>query len=130
VAQAEGRSDANIAVIIRMLPEAVGAYRAIVHQLAHTGEVLTDAEYTETRAPVFELLGGRVPVKPRADASAAVALNLDLEPIIKASGSTIYFGSGGPFRELPTLPSGLRGPLPRPQTLNASSALSDLATKL
>jgi hypothetical protein len=111
VAQAEGRSDANIAVIIRMLPEAVGAYRAIVHQLARTDEVLTDAEYTVTRAPAFQLLGGRLPVKRRADGSDAVALNLDLEPIIKVWGSTVYFGSGGSICHLlATIPRRRRVP--------------------
>jgi hypothetical protein len=90
ITQADGRVDANIAAVTRMLPEAAGAYRAMVRQLGNAREVLTDAEYTETRALVFELLGGRVPVKPRADGSAALALTLNLEPIIKACGSTSY----------------------------------------
>jgi hypothetical protein len=61
-------------------------YGAIVCQLANACEVLTDADYTEARA--LELLGGKVPVTPRADGNAALALNLNLEPITKACGST------------------------------------------
>jgi hypothetical protein len=61
-----------------------------VCQLANADEVLTDAEYPETRALAFELLGGRAAVKPRADGSAALALHLNLEPVIKACGSTSY----------------------------------------
>ena len=45
--------------------------------------MLTDAEYTGTRALVFEMLGGNVPVKAQNDGSASLTLNLDLGPIIK-----------------------------------------------
>jgi hypothetical protein len=61
-----------------------------VHRLGKARELLTDAEYTETRALVFEMLGGSVPVKAKNDGSASLTLNLDLGPIIKGCESTRY----------------------------------------
>ncbi len=41
--------DADVAKVVRMLPDAVGEYRGLVHRLGEARELLTDAEYTETR---------------------------------------------------------------------------------
>jgi len=90
MAQAEGRNDADIAAVIRAIPDAAVAYRGIVRQLANARDVLTDAEYMEARPLVFEMLGERVPVQPRADVSAALTLNLDLTPTIKGYQSKSY----------------------------------------
>jgi hypothetical protein len=61
-----------------------------VHQLRDAREPLTDAEYSETRALVFEMLGGRVPVKARNDGGTSLTMNMTLEPILKACGSMSY----------------------------------------
>jgi hypothetical protein len=45
--------------------------------------MLTDGEYAETRACVFEMLGGRVLVRPRVDGSALLRLSLDRGALIK-----------------------------------------------
>jgi hypothetical protein len=89
-AQGEARDDSNVAAIVRMLPEAAGEYRAMVRQMRDARDVLTDAEYVETRACVFEMLGGRVVARPRDDGSAVLALNLDRSVVIKAYKSTRY----------------------------------------
>src|ERR1035441_7704869 len=73
-----------------MLPEAAGEYRGMVRQLRDARELLTDVEYAETRACVFEMLGGRVVVRPRADGSAVLTLNLDSSLIFKSYKSTRY----------------------------------------
>jgi hypothetical protein len=86
----EERTDSNITAIARILPDAAEAYRGMVRRLASARDVLTDAEYTEARMLCFELLGGRVPVIPRADGSASLALTLDLMPVVKACGSKGY----------------------------------------
>jgi hypothetical protein len=88
LSQVEVRQDADVAKVARMLPDAVGQYRGLVRQLRDARELLTDGEYTETRALVFEMLGGRVPVKARNDGSASSTINMTLEPIIKACEST------------------------------------------
>jgi site-specific DNA recombinase len=90
LAQVEVRQDADVAKVARMLPNAVGAYRGMVRQLRDARELLTDGEYLETRALVFEMLGGRVPVKAQNDGSASLTMNMTLEPILKACGSMSY----------------------------------------
>ena len=90
VAQGQARDDSNVAAIVRMLPEAAGEYRGMVRQLRDARELLTDVEYAETRACVFEMLGGRVVVRPRADGSAVLTLNLDSSLIFKSYKSTRY----------------------------------------
>jgi hypothetical protein len=84
------RQDADVAKVARLLPNAVGAYRGLVQQLRDARELLTDGEYVETRALVFEMLGGRVPVKARNDGSASSTINMTLEPILNACGSMSY----------------------------------------
>ncbi len=84
------RDDSNSASIARLMPDAARTYRAMVQQLRVARDVLTDAEFTETRALVFDALGGRVPVKPRADGSAILTLNLDAGPIFLPCKSKAY----------------------------------------
>lgn len=88
MSQVDVRQDADVAKVARLLPGAVDAYRGLVHQLrGDARELLTDGEYAETRALVFEMLGNRVPVKARSDGSASLTMNMTLEPIIRACGS-------------------------------------------
>jgi hypothetical protein len=83
---------------VRRVPDAADEYRGSVHQLRDARELLTDAEYTEARALVFEMLGGRVTVRPRTDGSAALLLNLDASSIVKACESMRYnLGTGAGF---------------------------------
>ena len=85
------------------MPDAARAYRDVVQQLGNArellkDELLRDAEFTEARALVFEFLGGRVPVKTRADGSAVLTLRLDPSPILYACESKAYnLVAGGMF---------------------------------
>jgi hypothetical protein len=76
--------------VVRMLPEAAGAYRGVVRRLSDARTMLTDAEYIEARGLLFELLGGAVPVHARPDGSASLTLRLDIEPLARANGSMSF----------------------------------------
>jgi hypothetical protein len=88
--QAEKTIDLYVAKVARLLPNAVGEYRTKVARLRDGRGTLSDAEYIETRGLVFDLLGGSVPVEPRAGGSAALHLEIDVAPIAKAYGSMTY----------------------------------------
>lgn len=58
-----------------LMPDAAQAYRGLVHQLRGDARgLLTDGEYAETRALVFEMLGNRVPVKALSGGSASLTM--------------------------------------------------------
>jgi hypothetical protein len=88
--QAEKTVDLDVEKIARLLPNAVGDYRTKVGRLSDARGTLSDAEYVETRGLVFDLLGGSVPVKPHADGSASLKLEIDVDPIARAYGSMSY----------------------------------------
>jgi site-specific DNA recombinase len=90
LSQAEKTIDLDVAKVARLLPNAVGEYRTKVARLRDGRGTLSDAEYIETRGLVFDLLGGSVPVEPRAGGSAALHLEIDVAPIARAYGSMTY----------------------------------------
>jgi DNA invertase Pin-like site-specific DNA recombinase len=90
LSQAEKTVDVDIEKVARLLPDAVGAYRTKVERLSDAQSMLSDAEYVETRGLVFDLLGGSIPVRPRADGSASLKLEIGIAPIARAYGSMSY----------------------------------------
>jgi hypothetical protein len=90
LSQTEKTIDVDIEKVARLLPDAVDAYRTKVERLSDAQSMLSDAEYVETRGLVFDLLGGSIPVKPRADGSASLRLEIDVAPIARAYGSMGY----------------------------------------
>ena len=87
LAQTEKTIDLDVEKVARLLPNAVGEYRTKIARLRDGRGTLSYAEYIETRGLVFDLFGGSVPVKPRADGGAALRLEIDVAPIAKAYGS-------------------------------------------
>jgi hypothetical protein len=78
------------ATIERVLPAAAGEYQQLLGRLREACELLSDAEYADVGVQLFEMFGGRIEVKPRADGSAALKLCFDIEPIVVAAKSTRY----------------------------------------
>jgi hypothetical protein len=84
------REDASAANVVRLMPDAANSYKGTVQRLADSADVLTDVEFAEARAMVFELLRGSEPVTQRADGAAVLTLNLDPAPTKIACGSKAY----------------------------------------
>jgi len=88
--QTEKTIELDVAKVARLLPNAVCEYRTNLARLRDGRSTVSDAEYIETRELLFDRLGGSVPVKPGADGSAALSLDIDVSPIAKAYGSMTY----------------------------------------
>jgi hypothetical protein len=90
VQQWDAREDSAVTTVVRLAPQAAEQYRDVVRQLGSGRELLTDAEFTEARSLVFELMGGRVMVRPERDDSATLVGRPGPALILKAYKSAHY----------------------------------------